>query len=157
MNPPPDIRAAAGDRAGQPGGSSPGPTTAPRPLELVTGTMLTADTAQTPGMRRYAAICGRTVGSQSVWMGLTHLAPGARSGTHHHGDSETAIYVLSGNPVFAFAAPDGSEVRLETSPGDFVFVPPGAPHREENPAADAEAVVVIARSTQEAVVVNLDD
>ena len=50
----------------------------------------------------------------------------------------------------------GAEVRLETSPGDFVFVPPHAPHREENPATDEEAVVVIARSTQEAVVVNLD-
>jgi uncharacterized RmlC-like cupin family protein len=36
-----------------------------------------------------------------------------------------------------------------------VFVPPHTPHREENPGDD-EAVVVIARSSQEAVVVNLD-
>jgi uncharacterized RmlC-like cupin family protein len=35
-----------------------------------------------------------------------------------------------------------------------VFVPPFTPHREENPA-DEEAVVVIARSSQEAIVVNL--
>jgi uncharacterized RmlC-like cupin family protein len=35
-----------------------------------------------------------------------------------------------------------------------VFVPPYTPHREENPH-DEEAVVVIARSTQEAIVVNL--
>jgi hypothetical protein len=29
------------------------------------------------------------------------------------------------------------------------------PHREENPDPDSEAVVVIARTTQEAIVVNL--
>jgi uncharacterized RmlC-like cupin family protein len=30
------------------------------------------------------------------------------------------------------------------------------PHREENPSPDEQAVVVIARSTQEAIVVNVD-
>lgn len=129
-----------------------------RRLELVHAGELSADTAQTSGMRRFAAICGRTVGSQSLWMGLTHLAPGATSGNHHHGESETAIYVVSGHPAFAFvnASGDGTETRLETSPGDFVFVPPHTPHREENPSADDEAIVVIARSTQDAIVVNLD-
>jgi len=33
-------------------------------------------------------------------------------------------------------------------------VPPHVPHREENPSAE-HAVVVIARSTQEAIVVNV--
>jgi uncharacterized RmlC-like cupin family protein len=129
-----------------------------RRLALVRAGELTADTAQTSGMGRFAAISGCTVGSQSLWMGLTHLAPGATSGTHHHGESETAIYVVSGHPAFVFVAAsgDGAETRLETSPGDFVFVPPHTPHREENPSADKEAVVVIARSTQDAIVVNLD-
>jgi uncharacterized RmlC-like cupin family protein len=85
-------------------------------------------------------------------MGRTDVAPSTSSGDHHHGDSETAIYVVSGHPVFVFADASG-EVRLETAPGDFVFVPPFAPHREENPSADETAVVIIARSTQEAIVV----
>ena len=46
-------------------------------------------------------------------------------------------------------------MRLRTGPGDYVFVQPFVPHREENPDPDEVAVVVIARSTQEAVVVNL--
>jgi len=50
--------------------------------------------------------------------------------------------------------PVRAEVRLETSPGDYVFVPPFVPHREENPTGE-EAVVVIARSSQDAIVVNL--
>ena len=49
-----------------------------------------------------------------------------------------------------------SERRVDTAPGDYIFVPPYVPHREENPDPDNEAVVVIARTTQEAIVVNLD-
>jgi uncharacterized RmlC-like cupin family protein len=125
-----------------------------RRLEHVAGASLSPDTAQTPGMRRFAAISGAAVGSERLWMGRTHVDPRTSSGDHHHGESETAIYVVSGHPVFVFA--DGSaEVRVETAPGDFVFVPPYTPHREENPSPDEEAVVVIARSTQEAIVVNL--
>ena len=129
----------------------------PRPLAHVVGAAASADTAQTAGMERFAAISGRTVGSATLWMGRTHIAPGTSSGNHHHGDSETAIYVVSGHPVFVYVDAGGREVRLETSPGDFVFVPPHTPHREENPSAVEEAVVVIARSTQEAVVVNVPD
>jgi uncharacterized RmlC-like cupin family protein len=120
---------------------------------------LDGDTAQTGGMRRFAAISGARVGSERMWMGQTHVAPATASADHHHGESETAIYVVSGNPEFVFLeeAADGSteEVRLRTAPGDYIFVPPFVPHREENPDPDREAVVVIARSTQEAVVVNL--
>ena len=115
---------------------------------------LSGDTRQTPGMTRLEAVSGKIVGSEKVWMGQTHVAPGTNSGDHHHGDTETAIYVLSGNPAFVFA--DGEqEVRLNTEPGDYIFVPPYVPHREENPGTE-EAVVIIARSSQEGVVVNLE-
>jgi uncharacterized RmlC-like cupin family protein len=114
---------------------------------------LTAETDQTRGMTRLEAVSGETVGSSRIWTGKTLVAPATRSGDHHHGDTETSIYVVSGHPVFVFPAGE-EEVRLETEPGDFVFVPPYAPHREENPGA-TEAVVVISRSSQEGVVVNL--
>jgi len=115
---------------------------------------LSTDTAQTPGMRRREAISAVTVGAEKLWMGQTHVAPATASGDHHHGEAETAIYVVSGRPRFVFLE-DGEETVLQTSPGDYVFVPPYTPHREENPSADTPAVVVIARSTQEAIVVNL--
>jgi uncharacterized RmlC-like cupin family protein len=111
-------------------------------------------TGQTNGMARLAAITGRSVGSEKIWMGETHVSPSTVSGNHHHGESETAIFVRSGHPVFVFH--DGrEEVRVATAPGDYVFVPPYVPHREENPDPDDPAVIVIARSTQEAIVVNL--
>jgi uncharacterized RmlC-like cupin family protein len=117
---------------------------------------LSPSTAQTSGMRRSAAISGEIVGAQALWMGRTVVLPGASSGDHHHGESETGIYVVSGTPVFVFRDPEtGNLVRLETQAGDYVWVPPHLPHREENPSPDTEAVVVIARSTQEAIVVNV--
>jgi uncharacterized RmlC-like cupin family protein len=117
---------------------------------------LDGDTAQTPGMDRRSAISAHRVGSEKLWMGETHVAPSQRSGDHHHGEAETAIYVLSGNPEFVFLDPkSGEETRIAACPGDYVFVPAYTPHREENNDSENEAVVVIARSTQEAIVVNL--
>ena len=116
-----------------------------------------APIAQTSGMTRAAAISGPLTGSQSLWMGTTVMAPAASSGDHHHGASETGIYVVSGHPAFVFRGPGESGLtRLEAGPGDFVWVPPHVPHREENASPDTEAIVVIARSTQEAIVVSVD-
>ena len=115
---------------------------------------LSGDTAQTPGMRRYEGISGRMTGSRKIWMGTTYFDPGMSSGDHHHGEAETGIYVVSGHPVFVFLEGD-EERRVQTAPGDYIYVPPWVPHREENPSPDEEAVVVVARSTQEGIVVNL--
>jgi uncharacterized RmlC-like cupin family protein len=126
-------------------------------LRLIRAADLSGATAQTAGMVRAAAISGDLVGAQSLWMGRTILPAGVSSGDHHHGDSETGIFVVRGSPVFVCRdAGSGELVRLETEPGDYVWVPPHARHREENPSPDTEAVVVIARSTQEAIVVNVD-
>jgi uncharacterized RmlC-like cupin family protein len=124
-----------------------------RPLMQVRGRDLLRDTGQTSGMDRREAISGKSTGSEKLWMGQTHVGPHVKSGDHHHGEAETAIYVVTGHPAFVFA--DGEdEIRLETEPGDYIFVPPFVPHREENPGDD-EAIVVIARSSQIGIVVNL--
>ena len=84
----------------------------------------------------------------------TAQTPGMLSGDHHHGEAETGIYVVSGHPVFVFLERD-EERRIEAGPGDYVYVPPYVPHREENPSPDEETIVVLARTTQEGIVVNL--
>jgi uncharacterized RmlC-like cupin family protein len=127
-----------------------------RRLHQIASSSLSPDTQQTPGMRRIEAISGVSVGACALWMGQTHVAPATHSANHHHGKSETGIYVVSGNPEFVFLDGD-EERRLVASAGDYIYVPPWVPHREENPDPDTEAIVVLARTTQEAIVVNLDD
>jgi len=124
-----------------------------RPLFHVRAGTLDPNTAQTKGMKRFEALSRRHGGTEKIWLGENHVGPEMRSGDHHHGEAETGIYVISGHPVFVFLA-DGEEQRIETSPGDYVFVPPYVPHREENPHPEP-AVVLLARSTQEGIVVNL--
>jgi uncharacterized RmlC-like cupin family protein len=116
------------------------------------------DPAVQSGIRRLTAISGVTVGAENLWMGEAHLPPASTSGDHHHGPSETAVYVVSGHPVFVYPDSTGGEpreVRITAGPGEYVFVPAWLPHREENPDPDHPAVVVLARSTQEAIVVTL--
>lgn len=125
-----------------------------RRLVHIPASSLSGDTAQTSGMRRTAALSRATVGSRGVWMGLTSVEPGASSGAHHHGHSETGIFVVTGHPAFSYRA-DEEIIMLHTAPGDFVYVPPFVPHVESNPGIEV-ATVVIARTTDEAIVENLD-
>src|SRR6202049_1461559 len=122
-------------------------------LRHVPSESCTTSTAQTSGMTRMAALSGDTVGSRAIWMGETHMAPRAASGPHHHGAGHTRIYVVPGHPEFIYKEVDRG-VRVRTKPGDYIYIPPSVHHIESNAHSDEEAVVVIARSTQEAIVEN---
>ncbi len=124
-----------------------------RELYHVKAGELDAATGQTKGMKRFEALSHRHGGTTKIWLGENHVGPQMNSGDHHHGEAETGIYVVSGHPEFVFVR-DGHEARVKTGPGDYIFVPPYVPHREENPHSEP-AVVVLARSTQEGIVVNL--
>jgi uncharacterized RmlC-like cupin family protein len=90
----------------------------------------------TPGMERQEAFA-----TDRMWSGVARTESGMVSGWHHHGEYETAIYVLTGSLRMEFG-PDGSNT-LEAGPGDFVYVPKGAVHRESNPAAEPADIVVV--------------
>ncbi|HEV7887535.1 MAG TPA: cupin domain-containing protein [Acidimicrobiales bacterium] len=116
---------------------------------------LSDNTPQTSGLQRFEAISSKLSGSQKLWMGLSILPPGSKTGVHHHGESETALYVLSG--IGRWWVGEHLDQAREAHPGDFVFIPPEVVHWEEN-GSDTEPVhMIVARSTQDAVVVNLDD
>jgi uncharacterized RmlC-like cupin family protein len=90
----------------------------------------------TPGMERQEAFA-----TDRLWSGVARTEPGMVSGWHHHGEYETTIYVLTGSLRMEFG-PDGSST-LEAGPGDFVYVPKGAVHRESNPSAEPADIVVV--------------
>ena len=121
-------------------------------VRVIKGDQLDTNTAQTPGMNRAAAINLARVGAQKIWAGTVNIYANAKTGAHHHGALESVIYVLRGRARMRWG--ERLEYVAEAEAGDFIFVPPYVPHREENPG-DEEAVVVIARSSQEGIVVNL--
>ena len=114
-----------------------------------------AGTAQTPGMRREAGISSALSGSEGLWMGTAVNEPGAKSGVHHHGANESGIYILRGRVRFRWG--EHLEHVVDTEPGDFVFVPPFEVHMEENLDSDGEAELLLARNSQEQIVVNVPD
>ena len=112
-----------------------------------------ADTAQTPGMRRLAAVSHALVGSEKLWAGVMIAEPGVASAVHHHGDQETVVFVLSGPSKVRWGSRLEQEADLEA--GDFLFIPARVPHQEINLSTNQSVVWVVMRSAQEAVVVNL--
>ena len=102
----------------------------------------------TPGMVREQAVA-----TDQMWSGLVRTDPGMVSGWHHHGDYETTIYVVSG--IFRIESGTKGDMVHEAQPGDFVYVPPRAIHREVNPAAEPSEVVVVRAGRGESVF-NLD-
>jgi len=104
-------------------------------------------------MLRQAAISTGLVGANKIWVGFVELGPGMRSAVHHHGEAESAIYIISGQARFLTG--DQLEVSLDAEPGDFVWVPPHVVHVEMNRSDTASIRMVAARSTQETLVFNL--
>jgi uncharacterized RmlC-like cupin family protein len=123
-------------------------------LRIVRSGELDNNTPQTPGMTRAEAISFARVGAQKLWAGTVVVHPNAKTGPHHHGELETVIYIVRGRARFRWG--EQLEFVDEAGPGDFVYVPPFAPHQELNARKDQPVEAVIVRSGQEPVVVNLD-
>ena len=112
-----------------------------------------ANTPQTPGMQRLAAVSQQLAGSVGIWAGVTVVEAHIASGKHHHGELETVIYVVSGHGQIRWG--DNLEFSESVEPGDFIYVPPFVPHQEINPS-DTPSQWVIVRNSQEPIVVNLE-
>ncbi|HVY90152.1 MAG TPA: cupin domain-containing protein [Hyphomonadaceae bacterium] len=123
-------------------------------VRVIPAGSLDANTAQTPGMDRKAAINFARVGAQKIWAGTVAIQPNAKTGAHHHGALESVIYVVKGRARMRWG--DNLEFAAEAGPGDFIYVPPYVPHQEINASRDEPLECVLVRSDNEAVVVNLD-
>jgi uncharacterized RmlC-like cupin family protein len=123
-------------------------------VRVIKGNQLDPNTAQTPGMKRAAAINAARVGAQKIWAGTVTIDPDAKTGAHHHGALESVIYVVRGKARMRWG--EHLEYVAEADAGDFIFVPPYVPHQEINASANESLECVVIRSDNEAVVVNLD-
>ena len=119
---------------------------------VVHGPQDPGNTIQSRGMVRQPAITKDT-GTTKVWFGMVTGAPNEMGQPHHHGEAETAAYVLTGK-VRVYYGEDFKEY-IEAGPGDFLFVTPYTPHIEGNPY-DEEHSVILARAPDN-IVINLGE
>ena len=139
--------------ANQTGDPAEGPAAWAHAVRVVKAEHLDPNTPQTSGMHRVAAVSGETVGSKGIWAGITDVSPHAATGTHHHGEQETVIYVISGHVRMRWG--DRLEHAADAGAGDFIYVSPFVPHQEINPA-DETSKWVIVRNGHDPIVVNLE-
>ena len=99
-------------------------------VRVIKGDQLDANTPQTPGMFRQAAIDHARVGARKIWAGTVRIEPDAKTGVHHHGALESVIFVVRGQARMRWG--EHLEFVAEAGPGDFIFVPPYVPHQEIN-------------------------
>ncbi len=122
-------------------------------VKIVRGNQMDANTPQTPGMTRAAAITHAATGASKLWAGTVKVDPHAKTGPHHHGELETVLYIVKGRARMRWG--ENLEFADVAEAGDFIFVPPFVPHQEIN-AGDEVCEAVVVRSGQDPVVVNLD-
>jgi uncharacterized RmlC-like cupin family protein len=123
-------------------------------VKIIPGDRLDANTLQTPGMTRAAAINRAMAGANKLWAGTVNIHPNAKTAPHHHGELESIIYIVSGKARMRWG--ERLEFVAEAGPGDFIFVPPFVPHQEINANPNEPLTCVVVRSDQEPIVVNLD-
>ena len=83
--------------------------------QVVHGPQPTTATAQTPGMVRRPAIHKETVGASKIWFGTVTCTPNHKGPPHHHGEAETAAYVISGHIRVYYG--EGFKEFVEAGPG----------------------------------------
>jgi uncharacterized RmlC-like cupin family protein len=105
------------------------------------------------GVSLVSGISSRSAGARALCLHLVMIPPGTRGTPHYHARHESAIYTVSGETEVWHG--DGLLQSTVVRAGDFMYVPPGAPHLPVN-RGDVMSVSVVARTDpqeQESVVV----
>jgi uncharacterized RmlC-like cupin family protein len=111
---------------------------------------------QNNDMERSIAVSAEKVGSVGLYSSVVTTGPGGKTRIHHHGECETSIYVLSGRARYTWGA-TGLEESMEAGEGDFIYIPAGEIHVEENASSTESLVVVLTRNCPGSVVHYLDE
>jgi len=123
----------------------------PREVRLIRPQDRDRGTSQTPGLDRETAIDDRSVGARTLWMGFVRMGPGARSAPHHHGASESGIYVIRGALRLRFGT--RLDRSVDAHAGDFIYVPPRAVHQETNLSPEDPVDQIVVRDSPQNIVV----
>jgi uncharacterized RmlC-like cupin family protein len=92
----------------------------------------------------YVGISQETVGAKGLSMNLVVIPPGGSPKAHYHKDFETAIYLLKGKVETRFG--ENLQESKINEEGDFIFIPPGVPHKPVNLSKTEPAMAIVSRN-----------
>ena len=95
--------------------------------------------SQSPG--RPPGVSDLPAGAKALGVRVIMIAPGTRGMPHFHADREIALYVVSGETEVWHG--EGLVKRSTLRAGDFICLPPGAPHLAVN-RGDVVSIAVAA-------------
>jgi uncharacterized RmlC-like cupin family protein len=123
-------------------------------VTVVRGTSLKGATPGPSGLSRATAFDFTGSDAQRTWIGAVSLQPGARTGAHHHGRHEVALYVAKGKSQILWG--ERLQFTTEVATGDFVYFAPYVPHEERNLQGDQAAEFVVVRTDNERISVPVE-
>ena len=95
-------------------------------------------------MTRLAGVSNSLGGAEGIHLAIASIPPSQRSQAHVHTNCESALYIIKGDGYFLVG--EKLDEILPFTTGDFIFVPPGAPHQPVN-GSDTESVeMIVARN-----------
>ena len=92
----------------------------------------------------FVGISQETVGAKGLSMNMVVIPPGSSPKAHYHKDFETAIYLLKGRVETWFGK--NLKESMINEEGDFVYIPPGLPHKPINLSATETALAIVSRN-----------
>lgn len=123
-------------------------------VKIVRAEALAGAMAGASGIARATAFDFAGSGGRATWIGTVSLPPGGKTGAHHHGRHEVAVYVVQGRGAIRWG--ERLEFAADVGAGDFVYFAPHVPHQEVNLDAGAPLDFVVVRSDNERIAVTLD-
>jgi uncharacterized RmlC-like cupin family protein len=90
------------------------------PMKWRTDGVMIVRAAAMLGKGRATAFDFAGTGGRETWIGTVTMQPSAKTGAHHHGRHEVAIYVVKGRSQIRWG--EQLEYAAEVGPGDFVVV-----------------------------------
>ena len=92
----------------------------------------------------FVGISEETVGAKGLSMNMVVIPPGGSPKAHYHKDFETAIYLLKGRVETWFGK--NLKESMINEEGDFVYIPPGVPHKPINLSETETALAIVSRN-----------
>lgn len=93
-------------------------------------------------------------GGRETWIGMVTLQANGKTGAHHHGRHEVAIYLIRGESEIRWG--ERLEYVTDVATGDFVYFAPYVPHQERNTSSTKNVEFLVVRSDNERIVMPLE-